>query len=72
MCSRGLEPNVSKLSLRVHDHGTPDKDFFELEGYLSCQARGDMVIGARMANLEAQNLPKASETAAGPAIPRGL
>ena len=23
----------------MHDHGTPDKDFFELEGYLSCKAR---------------------------------
>ena len=26
------------MSLRVHDHGTPDKDFFEIEGYLSCKA----------------------------------
>ena len=36
---RGLDPEISNISLRVHDHGTPDKDFFELEGYLSCKAR---------------------------------
>lgn len=33
----GLDPEISNISLRVHDHGTPDKDFFELEGYLSCK-----------------------------------
>lgn len=29
---------MSNISIRVHDHGTPDKDFFEVEGYLSCKA----------------------------------
>jgi len=33
----GLDPDVSNISIRVHDHGTPDKDFFEVEGYLSCK-----------------------------------
>lgn len=32
-----LNPDIVNMSLRVHDHGTPDKDFFEVEGYLSCK-----------------------------------
>ncbi|CAE7900988.1 K02A2.6, partial [Symbiodinium sp. KB8] len=32
-----LNPKANNMTIRVHDHGTPDKDFFEVEAYLSCK-----------------------------------
>jgi len=33
----GLNPQSNNMTIRIHDHGTPDKDFFEVEAYLSCK-----------------------------------
>ena len=52
---------MSELSLRLHDHGTPDKEFLELEGYLSCKAREDAIVRARMANADKPKQAKQSE-----------